>query len=60
MLRYLASRPVVGWAYWPLNGEKRPGERETYGILHDDMRTIRHPWKLADLQDLLSKRLNPV
>ncbi|CAE6931190.1 unnamed protein product [Symbiodinium sp. CCMP2592] len=60
MLRYLGSRPVVGWAYWPLNGEKRPGELETYGILHDDMRTIRHPWKLADLQHLLSKRLNPV
>lgn len=50
--RYLASRPMAGWAYWPLTGEKRPGETESFGLLKDDMRTVRHPWKLLDIQEL--------
>lgn len=52
MMRYMSERPLAGWAYWPLNGEKRPGEQEDFGILEDDMRTVRHPWKLQDLQRL--------
>ena len=50
--RYLASRPMAGWAYWQLNGEKRPGETASFGLLKDDMRTVRHPWKLLDIQEL--------
>jgi len=57
IMRYMAERPLAGWAYWPLNGEKRPGEQESFGILEDDMRTIRHPWKLRDLQ--LLHQLSP-
>eukprot|EP00931_Biecheleriopsis_adriatica_P012509 TRINITY_DN113671_c0_g1_i1.p1 TRINITY_DN113671_c0_g1~~TRINITY_DN113671_c0_g1_i1.p1 ORF type:complete len:626 (-),score=77.98 TRINITY_DN113671_c0_g1_i1:94-1926(-) len=52
MVRYLAERPLAGWAYWPLNGEKRPGVEETYGLLLEDMRSVRHPWKLKALQEL--------
>eukprot|EP00435_Cladocopium_sp_Y103_P053335 s501_g17.t1 len=59
MMRYMSERPLAGWAYWPLNGEKRPGEQETYGILEDDMRTVRHPWKLQDLQRLFAKKQKP-
>eukprot|EP00929_Paragymnodinium_shiwhaense_P112290 TRINITY_DN8054_c0_g1_i3.p1 TRINITY_DN8054_c0_g1~~TRINITY_DN8054_c0_g1_i3.p1 ORF type:complete len:619 (+),score=62.01 TRINITY_DN8054_c0_g1_i3:67-1923(+) len=56
-VRYLRERPVVGWAYWPLNGEKRTGEAEWYGILEEDMETIRHPWKLAAVQELFDAKL---
>eukprot|EP00913_Durusdinium_trenchii_P001757 g1628.t1 len=55
MTRYLSERPVAGWAYWPLNGEKRPGEPEYFSIWEDDMRTVRHPWKLQDLQKTPSR-----
>lgn len=55
MMRYMSERPLAGWAYWPLNGEKRPGEQESFGILEDDMHTVRHPWKLQDLQRLAKK-----
>eukprot|EP00928_Gymnodinium_smaydae_P045248 TRINITY_DN30181_c0_g1_i1.p1 TRINITY_DN30181_c0_g1~~TRINITY_DN30181_c0_g1_i1.p1 ORF type:complete len:726 (-),score=50.92 TRINITY_DN30181_c0_g1_i1:133-2220(-) len=52
MVRYLREKPIAGWAYWPLNGEKRPNQPETYGVLLEDMRTIRDGWRLRDLQDL--------
>jgi len=57
MMRYLMDRPVAGWAYWPVNGEKRPGEDETYGLLMDDMQTIRHPWLLQHLQTLAAGKI---
>jgi len=57
MMRYLMHRPVAGWAYWPVNGEKRPGEDETYGLLMDDMQTIRHPWLLQHLQKLAAGKI---
>mmetsp|Transcript_101343 Transcript_101343/g.180140 ORF Transcript_101343/g.180140 Transcript_101343/m.180140 type:complete len:650 (-) Transcript_101343:229-2178(-) len=57
MMRYLSHHPVAGWAYWPVNGEKRPGEDESYGLLMEDMQTIRHPWKVKDLQKLAADKL---
>merc|ERR1711936_55117 len=31
------------WSYWAIDGYKRPGEDESYGILQSDYKTIRHP-----------------
>jgi len=53
LTRYLHERDV-DWAYWAINGEKHVGESETYGILSEDFSTVRHPWKLRALQDLMN------
>ncbi|CAE8610416.1 unnamed protein product [Polarella glacialis] len=59
MIRYLHERPVAGWAYWPLNGEKRPGEDETYGLLLPDMQTVRNAWQIQALQQLGESKETP-
>ncbi|XP_023338666.1 uncharacterized protein LOC111709274 [Eurytemora carolleeae] len=41
------------WAYWSIDGYKYPGEEESYGILESDYSTIRHPWKLEQLQSII-------
>lgn len=53
IIRYLKERPV-GWAYWPLNGQKTNSESEPYGIYDEDMKTIRNDWKLSDVQGLIA------
>jgi len=52
MMRYMQEREI-DWAYWSLNGQKRTNESESYGIFDDDSKTIRHQWKLNDLQALM-------
>ena len=51
LIQYLADRPQIGWAYWAYNGyQHTPQDDESFGILNSDMKTVRHPWKLAALQ----------
>lgn len=51
LIEYLGERHQIGWAYWAYNGYQRtPADDESFGILESDMVTVRHPWKLADLQ----------
>eukprot|EP00405_Crypthecodinium_cohnii_P036446 CAMPEP_0206546504 /NCGR_PEP_ID=MMETSP0325_2-20121206/12750_1 /ASSEMBLY_ACC=CAM_ASM_000347 /TAXON_ID=2866 /ORGANISM="Crypthecodinium cohnii, Strain Seligo" /LENGTH=556 /DNA_ID=CAMNT_0054045651 /DNA_START=318 /DNA_END=1988 /DNA_ORIENTATION=+ len=52
--RYIAEHDV-GFAYWPWNGQKSLGEDELYGILEEDFITVRHDWKLKDLQSLIHR-----
>ena len=40
------------FAYWSIDGYKYPDEGEGYGLLEDDYKTIRHPWKVDQLQYL--------
>lgn len=54
LIRYLHERDV-GFAYWPLNGEKRTDEIEWYGLLMEDSSTVRHSWKLEALQQLIER-----
>mmetsp|Transcript_37754 Transcript_37754/g.68267 ORF Transcript_37754/g.68267 Transcript_37754/m.68267 type:complete len:126 (-) Transcript_37754:7-384(-) len=56
LLQYVKDKPVAGWAYWPLNGEKRTNKSEHYGLLMEDMQMPRHPWLLTDLQGLAKSR----
>mmetsp|Transcript_38482 Transcript_38482/g.107230 ORF Transcript_38482/g.107230 Transcript_38482/m.107230 type:complete len:603 (-) Transcript_38482:94-1902(-) len=53
MMKYMRERDVAGWAYWSLNGQKTNSKRETFGLLQEDCATVRHPWKLRALQQLL-------
>lgn len=48
----------LDWAYWALDGQKRVGEDETFGILNMDYATVRHSWKLADLQRHFNSDVN--
>ena len=47
--QYVLEREL-SWSYWALDGEQRPGVEETFGIFEKDYTTIRHLWKLTDLQ----------
>lgn len=50
MMRYFADTPELGWAYWPWNGYGgTPYDNEGFGILNQDMKTIRDEWRLSDL-----------
>jgi endoglucanase len=49
--QYLRERDL-DWGYWSVDGEQRYHEEETFGIFEMDYSTIRHEWKLADLQAL--------
>jgi len=40
------------FAYWSIDGYTRPGQNEGYGLLEMDYETIRHPWKVDQLQAL--------
>lgn len=51
--QYVAARNI-SWAYWSVDGEKTLHVDETYGIFMQDYKTIRSPWKLADLQHLMA------
>lgn len=55
VLSYLKDRPV-GWAYWSINGQKTNTDAEVYGIYNEDMKTIRDPWKLQELQEIMEVR----
>jgi endoglucanase len=53
LIKYLGENSGIHWAYWSWNGYKSdPSEDETFGILKADMLTVRHDWKLADLQSI--------
>lgn len=43
LLRYMSEHDL-GYAYWALNGDKKLGEDETFGLLKQDYVSIRHPW----------------
>lgn len=51
--QYIQERQL-SWSYWALDGEKYVGVDETFGLYLKDYETIRHPWKVADLQALMS------
>jgi len=49
----LKDNERVGWSYWAYNGYKEtPEDDEGYGILKADMKTVRYPWLLQDLQSI--------
>eukprot|EP00811_Abedinium_folium_P034007 NODE_6927_length_1625_cov_3.707610.p1 GENE.NODE_6927_length_1625_cov_3.707610~~NODE_6927_length_1625_cov_3.707610.p1 ORF type:complete len:399 (-),score=78.16 NODE_6927_length_1625_cov_3.707610:228-1424(-) len=48
----LTREHQLHFAYWALNGDKRPGEEETFGILRQDYATIRQPRVVRDLLQL--------
>lgn len=50
-MQYLSDRDL-DWAYWSVDGEQRLHEDESFGIFEQDYETIRHEWKLADLQSI--------
>ena len=53
LIQYLGERPQIGWAYWAYNGYKEnKDDDESFGLLEKDMKTVRHPWKLAALQSI--------
>ena len=53
LIKYLGERPQIGWSYWSYNGYKTTADDdESFGILNSDMKTVRDPWKLADLQTI--------
>jgi len=59
-MQILKENPNWGWSYWALDGYKHsPGqdEDESFGILEQDYVTVRHAWKLADLQKVMSSGL---
>jgi len=41
------------WSYWSLDGYVYPGQDHGYGLLEEDYITIRHPWKIEQLQGLM-------
>jgi len=53
LMRYLREQEV-DYAYWAFNGEKRNDENESYGIVSMDGISVRHPWKLENLQALMT------
>jgi len=58
LIRYLDERPQIGWSYWAYNGYKNDVEDdETFGIVKKDMKTVRHDWKLADLQKVQTGKM---
>ena len=53
LIQYLGERPQISWAYWAYNGyQHTPEDNESFGILNNDMKTVRHPWKLTDVQSV--------
>ena len=53
LIQYLSDEPQIGWAQWSWNGYKTtPDEDETFGIMNSDMLSVRHAWKLQDLQSI--------
>ena len=41
------------FSYWSVDGYKRPGKEETFGLLEDDYQTVKFEWKLEQLQRLM-------
>jgi endoglucanase len=52
-IRQYITEKELSWCYWALDGEKYVGVDETFGLYMQDYVTIRHPWKVADLQALM-------
>ena len=49
----MKENDTIGWAYWAFNGyQNTPADDESFGILNSDMQTVRHHWKLSDLQSI--------
>ena len=54
MVRFLKEHDL-DWAYWPLDGyqyRETKGD-ESFGILTPDFASVRHDWKLQQLQDIM-------
>lgn len=49
--RYFSEREV-GWAYWSINGDP---DHPYMAVLREDSVTVRHDWKLHDLQKLINQ-----
>jgi len=41
------------WSYWAIDGYKYPGEDESFGLLLDDYKTIRHQWLIDQLKSIM-------
>ena len=50
--RYIKQRGL-SWSYWAIDGWKRVGEEETFGVLNTDYRTLRYPWMMPDLSGIM-------
>merc|ERR1719409_2611025 len=58
-IRLLRNQTSIGWAYWAIDGYKHSGgngDDESFGIFEQDYHTIRHPWKVHDLQTVQPPR----
>ena len=53
LIRYLQENPHLHYGYWAYNGYVHtPADDEGYGILNNDMLTVRDEKKLQDLQSI--------
>merc|ERR1712151_438273 len=67
MMRYLSARDI-DWAYWPLNPFKQVNKElhgltwvdvnttwanDTWGFLSPDWISVRQPWQLEDLRNIM-------
>jgi len=52
IIKYLRESDA-DWSYWAIDGYKRPGEDESYGILLPDYKTVRNPWLVEQLQSIM-------
>jgi len=44
----------LDWAYWCIDGYQfGRGDNEGYGLFENDFSTIRHPWKIDQLQEIM-------
>jgi len=50
LMDYFKSRPIAGWSYWAIDGEKEMGQDESFGIFKQDYNTIRLPGVLLDIE----------
>jgi endoglucanase len=63
LIQFFKKHPEMGFAYWALDGYQHSGgggDDETFGIFKRDYKTIRHAWKLEDLQSIQDGRQAPV
>ena len=49
----LVEEQDLDWAYWSIDGYKYPGEEESFGLLESDYVTVRHPWLVEQLQQIM-------
>jgi len=52
MIRFIREHDL-DWAIWPIDGYQYGRGNEGYGILMEDFKTVRHPWKMEQLREMM-------